>query len=164
VQLTAEDTMTNHRFGRLYRWLLYGGSFSWKALELEILRSTSSLLNPVEQHAMEGQIASVERIKRTNGGRMTTFHFGDTRAIPRFSDQSPDLLLAVCTVRGSEFVLKGNLVLHRGLLSSIEYSAEPSKALDMSACSVDVRLSSRGERSTVASELDDMEHGFGSDR
>jgi hypothetical protein len=144
---------------KLTKWLIYGGSFNLSDQEKELLKLAGTTLSKDDQIVFTEQVARVERVKRLHQGRMVTFAFDDVTSLQRVSDAQPELLIAKIKLEGKGAKVSVKIFLHRGLLSSLEYSASP-KILDGQISVLQLSTVGKNDSMSVADEIDSSEHAI----
>jgi hypothetical protein len=91
---------------------------------------------------------------------MVTFYYEEPAALPRLSNEGLEQKLATILLETSQERTRATVVLHRGLLSSLEFSKSPT---DLGGQSLRLALvASKPETNgDLAREIDAMEHAEG---
>lgn len=124
---------------RLLRWLLYGGSSKLRPYEERSLRDAFADGSKALWNVLELQLAKLDRVQRFNSDRQVNLFFSDDA--PRFANRGEELSAARLDYGAKSDLLSVDIVVHDGLLSSIEFSKGPERFQIESAELVDsVRL------------------------
>lgn len=110
---------------RLLRWLLYGGSSKLRPYEERSLWDAFAAVSKGPWTVLESQLAKLDRVQRFNSDRQVNLFFSDDA--PRVANRGEELSAARLKYRAKSGLLSVEIVVHDGLLSSIEFSREPER-------------------------------------
>lgn len=116
---------------RLLDWALYGGTKRLKPYETACLSLLLERLPSGARAILEEQLQRFDLIQRAVGGRLMVFYFlhssGGDRPLPRLSVTGDENRVArlVVAPEGGGGTVRVDVVLHRGLLSSLQFSRDP---------------------------------------
>ena len=110
---------------RVCRRILYGSGRlrSYEALAVE---HAVTLLPEGDQTAVREQLAHLETVQRYLKDRLVNLYFGTSEPVlPRFSNQADDHCFAKVALATPGLQLSAALIVHQGILRSIEFSKAP---------------------------------------
>jgi hypothetical protein len=141
---------------RTGRRLLYGGSGRLRPYEVAAVEHGIALLSEADQAVLRGQLAQLETVQRYFRDRLVNLYFDAEQALPRIASQADDHCLAKVRLAAAAVRVSAALVVHQGILRSIEFS-RPPRGLGNAPQAVSASLGGRHRSITLA--VDRLEHG-----
>ncbi|WP_157281955.1 hypothetical protein [Pelomonas sp. Root1237] len=135
----------------------YGGSFGLRKQERDLLQVAKSSLSAEDQPLFWQQVESVELVQRSSEDRMVLIFFPPDHLPLKLDNKSPEFPMARVTLSDGINRLSAVVFLHRGLLSSVEYSKSP-RCFRGKTVNMVLRQTSVAD-SGYAAQIDQEEHG-----
>jgi hypothetical protein len=132
----------------LAKLLLWGGSTKLRAYEAQCLAFLAKTASIDPSDVLRRQCKMFTMVQRFSNDKLVVFHFDQARRaeLPLFRNLTPELSLGrlAITPNGSSDRIACNVVVHRGRISSLEFSYPPKRVLEsglsLAEGTLDVRL------------------------
>jgi hypothetical protein len=149
--------MLKRKLFRLGTFLLYGGTQRLRGYEKEIIDHLRFSLSAPDQNALIEQLSNLDHLKRLHKDRMVTFYFFNETKLPKFGDLRDENRIAVFKLTIPKFTVLVNIISHRGLLSSFEFTKSPKPLKNELFDILFVKNAKAYE--SLAESIDQSEHG-----
>jgi len=122
--------------------LVYGGSSTLRDYERACLLKVASALDTHRGESLQKQIEGIELVQRFSDDKLVAFHYLKKKGtLPVLPDKGDEIELARLEIGTGRAKRVAKIVLHEGVLSSLEFSSPP-KQLAASAVN-DAKVSTR---------------------
>ncbi|MBW0149547.1 hypothetical protein [Marinobacter arenosus] len=140
----------------LFNAAIHGGSRSFNSGENAILDAVEAELPESEREIFSKQRSAVNLVQRQRPGKLVVAYYGKASSVPEMPYQSYEYCLAEVWHNQGKQPRKTNVVLHNGLLQSLERSVPRSESEVREIVSVLLHPQSY---QSLPEELDSEEHG-----
>jgi hypothetical protein len=139
--------------------MLYGGNKQLQMLDALVLSGLSGALEEDGRIALQAQIARLELIQRSPGGRIVSLFVDPDAQVPSLRVGATSHCLARIKLEGGGRFLLAAVFTHGGRIRSIEYHGNPERVMSTgtvpSVVSVEIGVEDRG----VGPAITRLEHG-----